>query len=266
MSIELEQAKDTIRKLLNLADNDAAAEGEIDNAFHFADRLMRAHHLSMTDVEGDPHDESAKEELWEFDAVHGWSTGRHFCSWEFSLALFVCEFLGSVKHYVASNVVKTTLHGTTEFDKHGQAVNCGQVTFYGLSDEAEMAADMFEHWRLTVAAMARMRCGGALRGKGQYYGDGFVAGMREKLRTAREQDKLTNDPTSRALVVRSNAIVIRKMAAATRWLAESKGIKLGNKQMSSRSSIDLESYRRGKADGNKADVAKPTITKGIESR
>jgi len=61
----LDNVKDTIRKLLNLAENDGAADGEIDNALRFARRLMHQHHLSEEDIDrSDPDSKAAREDLW----------------------------------------------------------------------------------------------------------------------------------------------------------------------------------------------------------
>ena len=54
----VERVKDTIRKLLNLAANDAATEGEVNNAIRFARKLMLEHQLSDDDCKaGDESDE-----------------------------------------------------------------------------------------------------------------------------------------------------------------------------------------------------------------
>jgi len=266
MTLEMDQAKSTIRKLLNLATNDGAAEGEIDNAFRFADRLMRAHHLSLDDVEenDDPHQAAANEELWEFGQAHGKATGRHFCSWEKSLASFVNQFLGSTKCYLDGHHRPKTEYGTFEFDDRGRMKCESRMIFYGLEDEVTMAAEMFDQWRLAIAALARMKCGGALRGKGQHYGDGFVAGMLEKLREGRKTEELTSDEKSTALVVRTNAIVTRKKERASSWLAHTKGIKLSTEYSSGRRTFDPNAYGQGKQDGRNADVTKPTTRKKIE--
>jgi len=46
----LDQIKERIRKLLNLANDDAAMGGEVRNAIAFAERLMATHHLSEADL------------------------------------------------------------------------------------------------------------------------------------------------------------------------------------------------------------------------
>jgi len=42
--------KEKIRKLLNLAEDDGAMEGEINNALNFARRLMLQHNISEEDI------------------------------------------------------------------------------------------------------------------------------------------------------------------------------------------------------------------------
>ena len=132
MTIELEQAKDTIRKLLNLAADDGAAEGEVDNALRFADRLMRAHHLSEDDIgEDDPHVDAAREESWEFGEGEAWSTGQSFCSWEHQLAHFVNDLIGSTKYYYNPSKIQRK-DGRIIFDDGGRATVKGSPSHPGI--------------------------------------------------------------------------------------------------------------------------------------
>jgi hypothetical protein len=244
----LDQVKDTIAKLLNLAKNDGAAKGEVENALRFADRMMRQHHLTEDDI----HEAAAAKEAEEYAREWAPSTGKKFCPWEFRLAQFVADFLGSVKHYYEPNCIMRTHHGTVIYEKNGHVKTRGRMQFYGVTEEAEFAAEMFNEWRLTIAAMARLRFGSCLRGKGGHYGDGFVAGMYEKLLESRRKDRLVE--SENALMIRSTAIAKRKKEEASNWLTTVAKIQLGKKKHRGRSTFDPESYGMGKEDGRKAQV------------
>lgn len=184
--------KQRIRLLLNLAENDGATEGEIDNALRFARRLMDAHHLSEDDIPGNVHDAAAEAECKEMARDHAYGNGTSLASWEKSLASFTSAFVGGVGVYIGGPKEYRDSKGMLKFDERGRAVTRGTVIFYGLADEVQLATALFDDLRGTIAAMARLKFGGALRGDGRSYGDGFVSGLYERVKKFREEDKLTD--------------------------------------------------------------------------
>jgi len=77
---------DKIRKLLNLANNDAATEGERDNALRMAYNLIAKHNLDMSDIKDQP-----EEQRQDFAEVfYGRPWARQVCS---GIAkLFFCSY------------------------------------------------------------------------------------------------------------------------------------------------------------------------------
>lgn len=255
MSASTDAIKARVRALLNLAENDAATEGEIDNAVRFARRLMDAHHLSEDDCKNDPHAKAADEERGEMAQEYAMGTGRHVCSWENRLCQFVSKLVGSVDAYICDGQAPLrTAAGALVFDDDGKQIMRGQVCFYGLKDEAKLATEIYADLVSTIAAMARLKFGGALRGSGREYGDGFISGLYSKLSDAKKADEISS-AGSRALVVRSAEIALRKKEDARHWLKKDRGIKLRSARSSYSTFSDEHAYAAGKEDGRRANVA-----------
>ena len=94
--MDLEKIKDDIRCMLNLAADDAAAEGEIENALRFAKRLMDRHNLSEDDLDADP--EIALEEA-EFARQRVNGDSSKLATWEKMLAAHICNVIGGIDYY-----------------------------------------------------------------------------------------------------------------------------------------------------------------------
>lgn len=251
MTASLEQVKKTIGDLLRLAENDAAAEGEVNNAIRFARRLMDAHHLSADECRNDPMAQAVKDHM---DQAKVYSEGGKMSQWESSLSGFVCKFIGSVGCYLSTGEIARTPSGVIIRNGDGTAVRRSSVTFYGPHDDIYLATDLFDTLRQTIIAMARLKFGGVFRGPGRSYCEGFVSGLYSKLSAAKQLDEQSGEQ-SRALVVRSTAIAKETKARAEQWLRKEKGIKL----MAGRSSVSGtyhgDAYSEGRSDGKSANVA-----------
>ena len=251
MSESLESVKKTIRDLLNLARNDAATEGEIDNAIRFARRLMDRHHIDEDDCH-DPHTAAAVEEL--MDCGENWLDNQFINQWEHGLAWFVRNLVGSVGHYI-NRPQTVRKNGVLVFNANGKPRVASGFTFYGPAEDVVLATELFDNLRQTVIVMARLKHGGAMQGPGRSYAEGFVAGMSEKLSESRRADESAS-AESRALIVRSTALAKVKQEKAKNWLATAKGIKLRNRSGGGGGGqYHGNAYGEGRADGRKADVS-----------
>jgi hypothetical protein len=253
MSAETNQIRNRIRLLLNLAENDAATEGEIENAIRFARRLMDAHHLSEDECKNDPHAQAADEERGAMGKTEALSVGESLCSWERRLSAFVKQLVGGVDCYITSSQLRRTDAGAIRYDENGRMMIKGSVVFYGLDEEARLATEIHDDLAATIAAMARLKFGGALRGAGRSYGDGFVDGLHSKLRDAKQQDESTSSE-SRALVVRSAEVAKRKRENANNWLKNECGISLVSAGRSRAYSSNEGAYSSGHRDGRQTSV------------
>ncbi len=106
--MDFERVKTRVSHLLRVARNDAATEGEIENAIRAARNLMLAYHLDEADLEST--DGPQKPEM-------GRATSRTKFSkvalWEKDLAHFVANLIGGVRWYSSRNseATRTLLNG-----------------------------------------------------------------------------------------------------------------------------------------------------------
>lgn len=247
----LENAKDKIRKLLRVAENDAATDGEIENAMRAAQALMHAYHLSEEEVKNQPED--VKREI-KFTQRQAWTKGARLSTWEIDLIHFICKFLGTVQwYYISGSVERRDTNGILKRNPEtGEVLKQTQLTFFGPADEVELALEMLEELQTVIYTMARLKYGTTFKGAGRSYAEGFTAGLQTKLKKVNQQ--LTSDSTSRALVVQSNAIVEVVKKDAKKWLQQAAGIKLRAGDSRERMRNDSSAYGQGKQDGMNTDV------------
>lgn len=245
---KLDRVKDTIRKLLNLAANDAATEGEVNNAVRFARKLMLQHQLSeddCTETETTEEERIARAVCQDF-ASHSQSTKA--TSWESCLSMFVCQFVGGVKVYKTTNAVRRE-HGIIKH-VNGSAA-CAIWTFYGLAEDAAVAQRVFDDLAITIASMGRLKWGGAFRGPGREYCEGFVDGLFSQLKQA---DAEQHQSESRALTVRRDALIHAKAHRADQWLRTERGVKLRAGRGYGATSHHADAHNDGHADGAKTSI------------
>lgn len=87
MSDPTDRIKSRVRKLLNLANDQSAAEGEIENALRYARALMDQHHLDEADLD----EEVREERMAQMIATCG---GSKMSAWESALAHAIVKVIG----------------------------------------------------------------------------------------------------------------------------------------------------------------------------
>ena len=236
--MNLDRIKDRIRKLLNVAADDAASDGEIANAITAARNLMHAYQLEEADCE-----------LQQEKKAHGRRTastnGTRATYWEGQLAHFVCDLVGGVQCYNDRSANARVEGGTVK--------RCKAFTFYGLDEEAKLAAETYEELVATIATMAKLKFGGWYRGDGAMYAEGFVQGLNQQIAKADEEAMKTE--TGTALVVRSQELIEAKKAEGSRWLEDVCKIKLraGSRRTGSTTG-SFDALKAGRADGRNANL------------
>lgn len=260
-----DKALQTVRDLLNLANNDAAAEGEIRNAMKFATRLMEEHQISDEDVALGKTEETLLDlERAEFKQASAALGGSKLSVWENQVAWFVTELVGGVKFYIASQYEKNAIggHVMTENGSHSYKPH---FIFYGVAEDVELCKELYAEVAVTIATMARLRYGGVYRGAGREYCEGYANALYSKLQQEKRetQNKLEYNPetgtTGTALVVVARKEILeKKKELAESWLKNKAKVKL-----SSRGSIgtgsrirDGEAREQGRSDGQKHNVSK----------
>jgi len=264
---DINRIKDRIRKLLNLAADDGAAEGEIDNALRAARQLMLANQLSEDDVTAAPEDLRTPEEI-AADATYGtaksWGDAEREPLWKGCLARVVAEFMGTVQCYHDSPKVLRKATGIVAND--GLPVS-GWV-FYGPAEDCVLAAELHTELLMTCAATAKLKYGGTLlKGPGRDYCDGFVSGLRDKVYASQKEDKIAGaivDDCRTLSVVdqqRARDIAVAKIFRGSEWLKKEKGVMLRSGSGRGRDIGNSDAYGQGQSDGGSQTMSKTRTAK-----
>ena len=223
--------KDQIKKILNIANDDAASEAEVENALAIAARLMAKHHLSEDDLADDPLEQAADIQSADRAKAECYTANSRLAQWEVSLASTVAKIVGGIGYYKAHAKPRTTASGLTVRDQRGHAVSGSPVVFYGIAEDVATAGRLWHELRQAIIALARLRYGSVFRGDGAAYAEGFVSGL-ENQRIRRAEEERTDAQrligngggTGALILVERRADLIRqKGQLATTWLASAAG-------------------------------------------
>lgn len=270
--MDLDKVKDTIARLLNLAGNEAAAQGEIDNAMRFAAKLMEQHQLTEEDVILNRTEEKILDlENQTFTELGGYMGGNKFCHWESDAASFACAFVGGVKWFYNEGV-PYKVNGIQQFHTGKwahQRQTRTKVTFYGIQEDVEMAFAVYNELIMTIATMSKLKWNGVYRGPGRSYCEGFMRGIWSKYYDDQNsQLKLAKRTTSNstALVVIDNRklVVKRKEELATQWIEKHRKLNTASKQRGG--STFHDAMDEGRNDGRNYNASKPTPKPRLTSK
>lgn len=253
MSDDSEKIKVKVRKLLNLANDSAAFEGEITNALRFARRLMLEHNISPDQLgkPQDPHEQAASV---EYGAGSAFTYHQKSTFWETVLLNAISNLVGTVGNYrVVGLQPKKDELGLIIFNTQGHPELGTQIVFYGPAEDVRDAVDLFKEWTHIIVTMARLKFGGAGSMKGKSYCEGFVEALYKSVDRIRVEEATPPSGTGKNLVVvRATDLMAIKKDLGKKWVEKNRGVKLRqtervvNKQ-------DPEAYGVGIADGKKAD-------------
>ena len=249
----INRIREKLSKLLALGENNAASQGEIDNALTMAAALMAKHNLTRDDIDMSAVDPIAKVAYgrhWAF------SNGANLTTWEIVLCNFVMEFIGTVKSY-HSKAMPVRRNGIAETDKHGEIRTATGLAFYGCDEDAACAAEMFEELRDAAATMALIRWGGWARGDGAAYAEGFALGI-QSANTKASLALKNGDAQTTALMLVSEKMQLAIRDKASDWLSTTHNIKIGKGRPRHFSrSGSHEARGEGRRDGSNYGVNRP---------
>lgn len=216
----MEKILDKVKKLLAVANNEAATEGERDNALRMAHNMLAKHNLAMADL-----DEHNKLE------------GRD----EMLLETFQMKWCCHVAHNVAK------LFFCSYYS--GQKINATKGTHYfvGKESNAVTAMLMTEYIIKSILKECRTRWGHNLAPESRSFSLGASAKIAERVR-----HMLANVDTMEG-VNAANALIIhdlyRTEADANEAFIKSRGVLLVTKK-TKQSSVNSAAYNSGKEFGN----------------
>lgn len=263
MTEQKERIAAKVRKLLAIAEDDAASAAEIQNAMNFAQRMMDAHHLTEEDLAHEPSDDYQKVND-SFMKEYRSFIGKKAFYWEQILATFVCKFVGCEVYLDHSKRPARTRTGFALRDSYGEPYRGKSVVFYGVAEDAAIAADVYDELRSLIGSMAQIKWASIYKGDGASYCEGFVSGLFTQLKTARKIESQSST-TAMILVERREDLIKYKQNAARNWLEKARGKKLRKAQTGGGSSTgSYEAYSEGRSDGSRTDV-NATRRKKIEA-
>lgn len=248
----IDRIKRRIRGLLNLAADDAAAEGEIANAMAAAERLMQEHQLEAADFEAATAQEVRAET--RHGVVETTTQGKALSTWESTLAFAVSNLVGTTGWY--RNRDKRTVGVGTFKQPSIRSV----VFFYGPQEDAEIARELFDEWSHTIATMATGRYGGCFHGDGAKYAYGFASALYYRTqKIERERAQITTESTAALVRVSGGSlaqVLDQKKQAAKDWVQKEIGLNFrkGSAGAGYRSGSH-DAYSSGLADGSKAEFS-----------
>lgn len=263
---DIEKIKERVRKLMAVAGDGAASDGEIENAMRHAAKLIDSHHLSEDDCK--PTDAKPDAPI-EFGRVQGTCRTKILSTWENLLADAICKLFGCVQRYrETGKTAPVRVNGIAETD--GDGVRMGQVLyFYGPLIESTEARDLFAEWSRAIATMGVARWGGAFRGDGGMYCMGFANALNGRA-TDIDKSRSTIPAKPVPLLGCSTLGSLSPLTAITltgryemlkdqgkKFLKESHGVELSNgARRAGYRSGDRGAFAEGKLHGSKAEFGR----------
>lgn len=254
VNMDIESVKDRIRKLLNVAQNDASTEGEIDNALRAAKAMMDKQHLTEEDLREAPEDQYRRAEMASKDRYFA-TVGSKLYGWEGMLANFVSRFVGVGVYGDRSCRPAKYPNGILHAPIRGEARRGASYCFYGIAEDASIAVEIYYELWMSIRTMAQLKWGGACKGDGGMYCQGFVSGLKDRYEEEKTQERLTQSSNTTALVLidRRNDLIERKLEIGKTWLENKCGVHL-RRQVKRGASGSSNAFHEGKQDGRRTDV------------
>ena len=243
-----------IQKLLATAGDSAASENEIQSAINIAKRLMTAHHLTEEDLAHEPKDDYAKVDEAKFGEVRCF-VGPTIALWEEQLAGTISKFVGCPAYTDRTKRVMRGRNGLVLFDAKDEIRYGKSIVFYGVHEDAMIAAQLYDDMRELIATMAVGRTGKIYKSEGASYCQGFVSALYQKITEAAKIEMKA--PGNGALIVlRSNDLIQYKQEKAKGWLTKETNIKLrkAGKGAGSRVGFVRDAFQQGRKDGANTEM------------
>lgn len=245
---------DQITKLLNMTCENGCTEAEAQAAYNTAQKLINKHHIS--------DDQLASEPQTVYDSIDPCQFNKRRCficqsayTWELSLATVVSEYAGC-PCYADQNVMTVRRNGVAILDSRGKSKLGKSIVFYGVPEDVALAAELYDHLRDLIMSMATIRWGGAFKGSGASYCEGFTTGLYRRIQAAASSIKAIGGTTAVALY-RKDDVVEYKKKIARLWL-EGQGSTLAKpktRRYDRKATNETEAARsEGYSDGTNTDI------------
>lgn len=259
-----DDVRDKICKLLAVAADEAATQSEIENAMRAADALMMRHRISEEELRRYRYSHAIPDEV-RCAREQVWSTDKGLAEWETALAWFVCRFVGTVQWYRQTNCVVRSPAGVLPGTKTGRVRTANQVSFYGPAEDVEIVVELWRELQRTVIVLSQLKYGGSLRGPSRSYAEGFVNGLSDRLRVARQQieQQQQSEGCGTALVVQNQQLAARQRAVATTWLQAELGVRVRSSGGGGNGKYHHGAFGQGQADGRNTNIERRASMKKL---
>lgn len=242
---DTDQAVDKIRKLLRLAKDQAASEGEVNNALKAARLLMDRYGVEEAEVNLGRSVDQLKDTMVQETSVQ---RGKVYKDETF-MAHVVCAVC-DVRHYVIRG-------------RDGD-----QLRFYGYQRNVAIACALFTELMATMRGMARRHYGSTWGPQHKDYGLGMIHNLYQRaiiMRNARiAQPSSAGTSSGTETVSAACTAMVLKTDTVLDRMQEQLGIKM---KTSRKSTIrNMDSYGQGHADGQHVSLGVNQMKKGEQAR
>lgn len=237
---EFDRILQRLRALDATASNRASTEGEKRNALRMMQNLMLRHNLSRDDIV----DEDNIEHV-QFTRMACPVNGRRACSWEKSLAAYVCHHVFPTIQWYKSTRGHRTL-----------------IWFYGPLADVRNGIALYRELLLTIATAAHLQYGSHVQGSGASYAEGYVSGLPRSPHDGNEKHEPNKQVSRERALIHTRMLTLQN--AATQWLDRECNVKLVTRGGRGRWGYDQAAAFQGKLHGAKHTLnvpgAPPRIT------
>lgn len=252
----LEQIKDRIRKLFNVAkENSGAAEQEIETALKFAFDLMRKHHLEESDIVSTSTEEDAYERVRRAakGVFYATASGKIYY-WEAILGTALADIC-AVKCYRDVCHVRRAMRpsGLPYISPSLGGYSGRSIAFYGVAEDAAAAVELYYDLWETIRTMSSLKFGTIYRGDGGKYCEGFVVGIMRANQKVQEKLRQQSDQRGLILVNKQNELIAFKQQQAVIWYEQQGKGKLRKSKMAGAGGSH-NAFFEGMKDGQQMNV------------
>lgn len=242
---EFEKIIQRLRAIDNTARNQAATEGERENALRMMQSLMLRHNLT-------------REDLASQDGIEATGYARIACpvnsskslAWEKDLAYYITQHVFPLTQWYSGRKGHRTM-----------------FFFYGPRTDVENAIQLFRELLLTIATAAKLLYGGYARGSGASYAEGYVNSLpkSDALSGQSAKDQVAESSSSESsqfALMKQRSLAVHEKAKE--WLAEECGIRLVVTTRRLRDFRDPAAELVGRKHGSEHRIDPPSAPKRLQ--
>jgi len=223
-----------IEKLLRLAKDESATEGEVENALNFARKMMDQNNLNLS-LE-DFEDISNSNPSTQVNDIHV-EKRSIFHPWMRQTAIAVAEAFDCKVYFIRGYK------------------NSREYRFVGIGSDPTTAKEMYKAFIISIRALARMKYGSKWKASVHgLYALGFAKGLMDQLQEYRHNTYGSYDYD------KASAIVLVKKNVIQKWTDSNLGLRRSTRKARTLYG-DSNAYNKGREDAAKVKIRQKAIDK-----